>query len=137
MTPQQIFDTVAKHLLTQNARATRERGPEDDSGDTQACVYRTDTGLTCAVGCLIPEALYNPDMDNASKVQGTAISANQIVQRVLDNLGVIDFHAGAEDNRLKLLRNLQRTHDSYDVEDWPEELRDLARRFELSAEVLG
>ncbi len=45
MTKQEIFDKVATHLLTQNEKALNSVG---------GCVYRTDKGLKCAVGCLIP-----------------------------------------------------------------------------------
>ena len=45
---QQLFDYVAKHLVTQGRAAM--------SG--AACCYRTPSGDMCAVGCLIPDADY-------------------------------------------------------------------------------
>lgn len=53
-TKQQIFDTVAKHLFTQGVRC--------DDGDHN-CLYRGPNGTKCAVGALIPDAMYNKDME--------------------------------------------------------------------------
>lgn len=47
-TPQQVFDQVVTHLLTQNAQSM--------ANDT--CAYRGDGGLMCAAGCLISDAEY-------------------------------------------------------------------------------
>ena len=46
MNRQEVFDKVAIHLLTQNAKALNSGG---------LCVYKTPNGLRCAVGCLIPD----------------------------------------------------------------------------------
>lgn len=56
MTNQEIFDTVAVHLLTQNKRATK-------ANCSTTCQYRTSEGLKCAVGCLIPDEKYTPEME--------------------------------------------------------------------------
>ena len=48
MNTQQIFDKVATHLLTQNARSAAEG----------SCLYRSPSGLKCAVGCLISDSVY-------------------------------------------------------------------------------
>lgn len=57
MTPQEIFDTVVRHLAKQGRPARTEA----------ICAYRMDMGdgtvLQCAVGCLIPEHLYSLDME--------------------------------------------------------------------------
>lgn len=50
MTPQQVFDRVVEHLATQG-RASRA-----DS----VCLYRGPGGISCAAGCLIPDAEYRP-----------------------------------------------------------------------------
>jgi hypothetical protein len=56
MTPQEIFDTVARHLFTQGERA----------GDDFGCFYRGPCGTKCAVGILIPDAAYHEDMEGCS-----------------------------------------------------------------------
>lgn len=61
---QDIFDQVVTHLLKQNKQALAPNG---------ACKYHTDSGLKCAVGCLISDDEYYPDMDNGlsiSKITG-------------------------------------------------------------------
>jgi len=54
-TPQEIFDTVAKHLFEQGKPALSSSGG--------MCVYRGKNGLKCAAGILIPDEMYNDDME--------------------------------------------------------------------------
>jgi hypothetical protein len=56
MEAQEIFDTVAKHLLKQGRRAT------DPDGGVM-CSYRGACGTKCAVGVLIPDELYDAVME--------------------------------------------------------------------------
>jgi hypothetical protein len=55
-TKQSIFNRVAKHLLAQNKQAK-------NNIDHGLCAYRTEDGLACAVGCLIPKRDYSPQME--------------------------------------------------------------------------
>ena len=55
-----IFGEVKAHLLSQNKRAIEGEGKD------RVCKYRTESGLKCAVGCLVPDSLYTPDMELAS-----------------------------------------------------------------------
>ena len=59
MTKQEIFDKVLAHLRQQRVASETASG----------CAYRGEQGRTCAVGCLIPDAEYTPEME------GTAIGA--------------------------------------------------------------
>ena len=52
MFAQEIFDTVVEHLRRQGHRAYKEE---------YGCLYRLENGDKCAVGCLIPDHLYDPD----------------------------------------------------------------------------
>ena len=58
MTPQQIFNKSAKHLLKQGQKAMSRKAES-----ISACAYRTKEGLMCAVGCLIPEEMYSREME--------------------------------------------------------------------------
>jgi len=49
-----MFDKVVTHLLTQNQKALNNNG---------SCQYLTEGGLSCAVGCLIPEDNYKSDFE--------------------------------------------------------------------------
>jgi hypothetical protein len=67
MTPQEIFDTVARHLFTQGERAGIVM--DDDPDNIVAgfsCRYRAPGGATCAVGKLIPDDAYDPRMEGCS-----------------------------------------------------------------------
>ena len=65
MTEQEVFDKVAPHLLTQQVAAY---GPNPNPGDEsqgKSCLYRGPNGTMCAVGCLIPDEVYNPVMEGS------------------------------------------------------------------------
>lgn len=122
-TPKQLqltFDTVARHLLRQGRQAAAE--------GTTSCRYRVFengvTVLTCAVGCLIPDALYDAAMEGRS-VDG--LLANYPALREVPEIDHCD----------DLLGELQSLHDSCAPTSWRKGLRLLAERYELSTEVLG
>lgn len=114
MTMQSIFDRVAAHLLNQNRRSV---DPVDG-----LCLYRGGDGRKCAIGCLIPDDLYSPEMENQN-LYGPLIRAA---------LG--DFLRDSEHE--KLLSMLQLAHDSYHPSQWPDELRYIAGSFKLSDAVV-
>lgn len=55
---QDVFNQTARHLLTQN-----ERGVYGDGLD---CAYRGKDGKQCAGGPLIPDSVYQPEMEGRS-----------------------------------------------------------------------
>lgn len=56
MNAQEIFDTVHKHLIEQGGQAM----------NGSVCTYRDASGKSCAVGCLIPDDLYDEGMEYKS-----------------------------------------------------------------------
>lgn len=54
MTPQEAFDKVCRHLATQKRQAVDSQGQ---------CTLRTEDGLSCAIGALIPDVVYDPDRE--------------------------------------------------------------------------
>ncbi|RWB08804.1 MAG: hypothetical protein EOQ39_18675 [Mesorhizobium sp.] len=107
MTNQDIFDKVAAHLLTQNAQAR-----EPISGH---CAYRGANSMVCAVGCLIPDDKYYPEMEGK---------------------GPSDLHEVYglfPDESIDLLNELQMVHDHYDTHEWKDQLYAVARKFDLHA----
>jgi hypothetical protein len=54
-TKQALFDAVATHLLAQGKQAIDEM--------TNICKYRAPDGSKCGIGGLIPDELYNPEME--------------------------------------------------------------------------
>ena len=122
-TKQETFDTVAKHLLTQNAKANGE----GFCGAT-TCMYRAPDGKQCAAGCLIPDDRYTPELERNSVMchSGDGVGRPFKVGELIIELG----------HDLQLVYELQRVHDYYQPEEWPNYLRGLARDFGLSTEVL-
>ena len=106
-TEQELFDKIATHLLTQNEQALSE-------GD---CSYRGAHGLMCAVGCVIPDEVYDPTME------GTGVS--RMLEAFGNKLPELTPH---ED----LLSALQGVHDCYDPTQWCHRLRDTAVAFGLT-----
>lgn len=111
MDRQSVFNTVAKHLLTQNARAADEDGK---------CFYRAPNGMKCAMGALIPDELYKPTMENKE------------ASYVCNNYPEIAQHLGVETMEDRaFLNNLQRLHDYKDPSLWRIALANFAARHSL------
>lgn len=100
MTNQEVFDIVARHLLTQNEQSVNEDG----------CAYRGEGGLKCAVGALIPDSDYDPDWE------GQAVVDNNPICGHLEGKGI----------SLRLASRLQHIHDQFAVRDWRWRLMELA-----------
>ena len=114
MTKQQIFDKIADHLLTQNAVSV---GP----GDNAMCKYRADDGLSCAIGCLIPDELY------VKKLEGKEVS-HRIVREVLKKVDII--------NEGRFLGQFEEMHDYYPPFQWPRYLIEIADKYKLNTDVV-
>ena len=128
MTAQEIFDTVARHLVVQGKPAFSDYGP------VQSCNYRAPDGSKCAIGCLITDEEYGEEFE------GTSV------------LGVLSMHPGLDARlgpHVDLLVHLQDAHDwfLYDFSApytnyanfpaWENQMRVVAERFGLSAESMG
>jgi len=113
---QEIFNKVSTHLLKQGRPARNSEG---------YCRYRTADGLSCAVGCLIPDEFYSPSFEGHS--------ADKII-RELYARGRADWFEHQD-----LLCELQWVHDenyplkdgSFNVETLRARLADIAARFKL------
>ena len=105
---QAVFDKVVKHLLTQKRR----------SKDKKRCVYRSEDGAMCAVGCLI-EA-YDPEIEGHSVY-------HRWVQEKLAESGVPTY------SKMQfLLAGLQYIHDEASISLWKGHLRTLAKLHDLT-----
>lgn len=102
---QEQFDKIAKHLLTQGRKA------KDSDGN---CVYRSASGLKCALGCLISDELYSPSMENKdwNDICRTWPELNSAIYPLL-------------------AWDLQRLHDCYPVYYWASQLRKIAAKYNL------
>lgn len=113
---QEIFNEVATHLLKQGKASRVNFG---------VCLYRGPDNTSCAVGCLIPDEMYD------QKMEGRGAS-----------LLVMDAQAGDFNlpnwfkYNLPLLGMLQRIHDEAEPEDWRKKLLQLATFLNLTTEAL-
>lgn len=69
MTPQEIFDTVARHLFTQGERSAEPVLDDDGEEIDTECLYRGPDGRSCAIGALLPDAAYRKDMEGRGAAQ--------------------------------------------------------------------
>lgn len=106
-TPSEVFNFVAHHLLTQFRSAMEESN----------CRYKYN-GLACAAGCLVSDEEYDPDMEGIP--WDSLVARNRVPVAKGD-----------------LILALQRVHDRFEPEDWPDELRlvALSRSLRIEPEV--
>jgi len=116
MTAQEVFETVAEHLFTQGWRALADN----------MCMYRDREGRKCAVGCLIDDEDYRPEMERLP-VKALCRNFKEVLPpTILSNV--------------YLLMDLQQVHD--EVMNWGssdqmrQELTSTAKKHELDAAFL-
>lgn len=116
MNNQEVFDKVVTHLRTQN-RPSFE--------DHEGCMYRGPGGTMCAVGCLIPDNVYDAAMEREG-VQA------KVVSQVLKTLGFTG-------PQINLLGVLQKEHDAWATKgdgtwgaDQEEAFANVAKNYELT-----
>lgn len=110
----ELFERVRAHLLTQGKKSIREeideRGLPSDS-----CLYRGPDGTSCAVGCLIKDEFYTPELEQK-------LASSPLVRSALEcSLG---FELSRD--AMEILGELQAIHDDVPVELWSEHLERLA-----------
>lgn len=111
-TEQEVFDQVARHLLTQM----------ETSIVGSVCKYRhikqDGTILKCAAGCLIADDEYIKDFERKTW------------SLLIEKYGIPNTNAW-------LISQLQILHDTMATEYWKNELEILAKGFNLNTEVLN
>lgn len=125
-TLQQTFDIVSTHLLAQGAQSRKGH----------SLAYHGEQGRRDAIGVLIPDSKYTPDLEGIPLEQRT--KANQPHRNILIDEGYLttaDWPVGGRPSRrLKLLKALQDCHDSYSQatpDKWPDQLTKIAKDFNL------
>lgn len=114
MTTQEVFDTVYKHLMTQKAQSL--------DFEELNCKYRGEDGMKCAIGCLIKDEEYRPEMEEKTVLKMLAYARTVGIKTLADRL---EPHA-------ILLERLQTIHDRRDEEEWRESLAVVAQEYELT-----
>lgn len=118
---QQIFNKVYVHLLRRGKRATVKKLDTLGRGFIEICQYRTKDGNTCAVGCLIDEEHYSPELE------GALIGCSELMEALTKSNAEIKGHS-----MHRHLEALQKIHDTVEVEDWREALDDYAKTLGLT-----
>lgn len=103
-TAQEVFDQVAKHLLTQGKKSISE--------NNQFCMYRGFNGTKCAAGCLISDDEYRPEFEIKTWTE------------------LVNEYAVSK-NHCLLIMKLQSVHDVDNIEDWKSILNKLAEESDL------
>lgn len=121
MTKQEMYDIAAAHLLKQGKKAEMETVGATGINAMQ-CRYRMldpETGATlmCAIGCLIPDKVYSPEMENRN-----VWSLREQWPDLADEW--------PRDH--SFLADLQNIHDAYVPDQWAHELRQFAENFGLT-----
>lgn len=111
MDTQEAFNIAVNHLLTQGKKSITPNG---------GCRYRGPDNTKCAIGCLIPDHLYNETMDSDIVTD---------IYNVLNNYPELKQYFQNVD--FDLLLRLQKIHDSIPPKYWKEYLMDLTKEFSL------
>lgn len=93
---QEMFDRVCTHLIQQRQKSV----------ELGSYVYRTKSGLKCALGCFIPDDQYSEELESVPGVS--------LVKTLYP-----DFFGRIHDS---LITDLMFVHDLRVVESWPQEL---------------
>lgn len=91
--------------------------------DNLTCAYRGDqAGTACFVGVLIPDELYDPEME------GKPVNQSVSVLQVLEKAYGGDKLSGSE---MEFLSEAQGIHDHQSIDYWERRLRNLAAEYHL------
>lgn len=102
---QQVFDHIVNSLRKQKCKSLNENGK---------CVYRGLNGTKCAVGHLISDDEYDVEFDSR------ALSWDDLLTLY-----------GFPSKHHELLITMQQIHDGCQIEEWEDQFRILARRYNL------
>jgi len=121
---QAIFNAVVAHSRAQPRKAMKN----------STCRYRTETGDKCFVGALIPDELYDECLEGGS-IMSLMSYRTELDQMSSSNRKVYELltkmYGTLDEKEWELLKQLQRTHDEFRVEDWEREHRRVATYFDL------
>lgn len=120
MDRQTIYQTVRNHLLWQGAKSEEAGG---------ACLLRGPQKQKCAIGILIPDALYEPSMEGESEPE-LLLSTHPALRDLL-GMGPVYDAAGRRSDDIRFLTELQDIHDRTDPCNWAEALSAMAVSWKL------
>lgn len=114
LTNQSAYELAGIHLL--------EQGYRSFDLNASRCTYRNPDGAKCAVGALIPDELYD-----------SQIEEHTIITVMHENREISLFFLHVD---LMLLSSLQITHDNYLPNQWKEQLIAVGQQYNLDTSVI-
>jgi hypothetical protein len=134
MSLQKMFDTAAVGMLRQGKQSKSRTGK---------CAYRGDNGCKCAVGFLIPDELYDNDLEGIGIWELEHSDQYDALNTAKFRETLIQMRM-TDSERLGLLGALQSCHDSawgqqkpsFTRDLWHQELTRIARDFSLSTKSI-
>lgn len=97
MTPQDIFNAVARHLFDQGERAGRPITDNDGEEIDFECLYRGPNGTMCAVGSLLPDNSYRADMEGSGANLLCRMHADKLPEWMPPNADLLERLQGVHD----------------------------------------
>lgn len=140
MSKQDVFNKVSTHLLKQKEVASNMRGcayrgiKRNEITDPDGNLSFVDVCLKCAVGCLIPDSIYEPRMEGRGVdwlLKEYPKFKEQFQCEVIWNKGYV------YDDSKDILTALQYVHDCRKVQEWKQELSAVAVVFGVSGHILN
>jgi hypothetical protein len=122
MTPQEIFDKVAAHLLTQRKQC---RVHNLRSG-FNSCAYRDLDGLMCAAGCLIP---------NHASIAPYNVGFSW--QRLPDSIRLLVSDSAVTDRFISALQEVHDEESNWFEKKIKESLRVVAKTYAVDHSILN
>ena len=117
MNNQEVFNKVVTHLRKQGRKSSMLA--YEGCRPRYLCAYRGDVGAKCAIGCLIDDEHYRPEME-AKPVYDSLVWA------------ALEASLGTEVEKTnRLFMFLQRVHDGVPIKDWEREFAEAARVWNL------
>lgn len=122
LTMQKVFDKIWERA------GTKVLAQAENSGD---CLYRTPEGLCCFIGALIPNDVYDPEIEGASLSRDDA-SGKICIPHIFDNVLRASGIDTENPELVSLLEKCQRIHDSERIVKWDNKLQELAEQYDLT-----
>ncbi len=113
MNNQEAFNKIVTHLRKQGQKSVvKHPGRTDD-----ICMYRGLNGMSCSVGCLIPDDIYSPEMEDTN------------VRALLERFPKVAEHL--KDVDLIVLVEMQAVHDRGIPDEWEDKFVSVGARLKL------
>ncbi len=122
-TAQQLFDTIVTGLLKQGKRSFEHCGKRGITNfeNEERCMYRSAEGFKCAIGHVITNEDYDPEMEDISSTV------------LFEKFPVLSYLIPHAD----MLRELQSIHDYGIPLDWPADFTNVAEDFGLDPAIIN